>query len=447
MIFTTDHGLAFPGAKATLTDRGIGVLLIVRGPGGFTGGKVSDALVSQVDIFPTICDLLGIERPEWVRGGRCCRWRAGGRRGQRRGVCGDHVPRRLRAAARGAHEALQVHPALRQRPRGPVLAEHRRQPQQGLPARPRAGRARRCPSEELYDLVFDPNEAHNIVDDPSREIAAELRARLQALDGGDRRSAARRAGRAGCRARRSTCRPALAVRARRRWCLMPHGLVLQTQADAPAGLLGELGAHARHSRSTSSAPTRDERLPGPARLRTFVVALGSGATAAGGGPAWVEERDRVAARGRRRRRSRSSASASARRRSPPRSAAACTGCRSPRSAGSRSRRVDADRVPSGPWLAWHEDGFTLPPLAYELARNAFGVQAFCHCRHLAVQFHPEVTPAIVARLGGRRPRRPRARGHHARGRSTPAPTARGSRRASRRRSCSTASPPGPGSRR
>ena len=24
------------------------------------------------------------------------------------------------------------------------------------------------------------------------------------------------------------------------------------------------------------------------------------------------------------------------------------------------------------------------------------MQAFCHCRHLAVQFHPEVTPAIVA---------------------------------------------------
>jgi GMP synthase-like glutamine amidotransferase len=38
----------------------------------------------------------------------------------------------------------------------------------------------------------------------------------------------------------------------------------------------------------------------------------------------------------------------------------------------------------------------LPPLAYELASNAFGVQAFCHCRHLAVQFHPEVTPAILA---------------------------------------------------
>src|SRR3712207_5287209 len=68
VIFTTDHGLAFPGAKATLTDRGIGVLLILRGPGGFHGGRVSDALVSQIDLFPTICELAGIDRPSWLQG-------------------------------------------------------------------------------------------------------------------------------------------------------------------------------------------------------------------------------------------------------------------------------------------------------------------------------------------------------------------------------------------
>ena len=62
VILTTDHGLAFPGAKATLTDRGLGVLLIMRGPGGFHGGRVSDALVSQIDLYPTICELAGIER-------------------------------------------------------------------------------------------------------------------------------------------------------------------------------------------------------------------------------------------------------------------------------------------------------------------------------------------------------------------------------------------------
>jgi len=38
VICTTDHGVAFPGSKATLTDRGTGVMLIIRGPGAFAGG-------------------------------------------------------------------------------------------------------------------------------------------------------------------------------------------------------------------------------------------------------------------------------------------------------------------------------------------------------------------------------------------------------------------------
>src|SRR5215218_2085852 len=50
VILTTDHGIPFPGAKATLTDRGLGVMLIVRGPGGFHGGRVSEVLVSQIDL-------------------------------------------------------------------------------------------------------------------------------------------------------------------------------------------------------------------------------------------------------------------------------------------------------------------------------------------------------------------------------------------------------------
>src|SRR5947209_8698409 len=62
VIFTTDHGMPFPGAKATLYDRGLGVMLIVRGPPPFQGGHVVDALVSHIDLFPTVCDYLEIDR-------------------------------------------------------------------------------------------------------------------------------------------------------------------------------------------------------------------------------------------------------------------------------------------------------------------------------------------------------------------------------------------------
>jgi arylsulfatase A-like enzyme len=68
VIVTTDHGLASPFMKCNLTGHGTGVMLMIRGPEGFTGGKVTDSPVSHVDIFPTICDVAGITAPEWLEG-------------------------------------------------------------------------------------------------------------------------------------------------------------------------------------------------------------------------------------------------------------------------------------------------------------------------------------------------------------------------------------------
>jgi len=68
LICTTDNGPSFPGMKGSLSDLGIGVMLIMRGPGGFNGGRVLDSLVSQVDILPTLCDVLGVKAPMWAQG-------------------------------------------------------------------------------------------------------------------------------------------------------------------------------------------------------------------------------------------------------------------------------------------------------------------------------------------------------------------------------------------
>jgi GMP synthase-like glutamine amidotransferase len=58
-------------------------------------------------------------------------------------------------------------------------------------------------------------------------------------------------------------------------------------------------------------------------------------------------------------------------------------------------------VPDGPWLSWHDDELLPPPGAEVLAANESGVQAYRVRRHAGVQFHPEVTPEIVAAWGAK----------------------------------------------
>lgn len=66
--------------------------------------------------------------------------------------------------------------------------------------------------------------------------------------------------------------------------------------------------------------------------------------------------------------------------------------------------ADPALVPAGPWLEFHGDQCHPPREAQVLAHNDLGVQAFRLGRHLAVQFHPEVDRAQLARwldAGGR----------------------------------------------
>ncbi|MEZ0283612.1 MAG: sulfatase [Thermoleophilia bacterium] len=177
VICTTDHGMPFPGAKATLTDRGIGVFLIMRGPGGFRGGRVVDALVSQVDIFPTVCDLAGIPPPHWLQGRSMLPLLRGA------GEIREEV------FAEGTyHAAYEPQRAIRTRRwkyirrfddrRTPVVVNTDDGPAKN--AWLAAGWAERAvPPEELYDLVLDPAEGENLIDrDEHAEVARDLRARL-----------------------------------------------------------------------------------------------------------------------------------------------------------------------------------------------------------------------------------------------------------------------------
>jgi N-sulfoglucosamine sulfohydrolase len=180
VISTTDHGIAFPAMKCNLTVHGTSVYLIMRGPGGFTGGKVCDAMISHMDLYPTICELLNIEAPHWLQG------------------------RSLMPVIRGEKE--QIHDELfaevnyhaAYEPKRAVRTQRfnyiRHFGDRKFPVLPNCDdslsknvwlkhgwKNQIVPHELLFDTVFDPNETRNLVADPAyAHVLEEMRARLDA---------------------------------------------------------------------------------------------------------------------------------------------------------------------------------------------------------------------------------------------------------------------------
>lgn len=178
VISTTDHGVAFPRMKCNLEDFGMGVSLIIRGPQGFARQIVNDSLISHIDVFPTLCDALGIAHPAWLTGK-------------------SFLPV-LRGEASEGNDAVfsevTFHAAYE--PKRAVRTKRykyiRRYGNKQTPVLPNCDdglskslwleygwKTHRLPEESLYDLVFDPAENNSLVTDASlTSVLADMRTRL-----------------------------------------------------------------------------------------------------------------------------------------------------------------------------------------------------------------------------------------------------------------------------
>lgn len=180
VICTTDHGIAFPRMKCNLHDSGTGVMLIMRGPGGFTGGRVCDSMVSHVDIFPTICDLLAIEHPEWLEGKSIMPWVERGEniRDEVFAEVNFHASvEPMRSIRTDRFKYIRRYDGRR----GPVLPNTDDSLSKKLWTDNNWDKIT-PDSEMLFNLVFDPNETNNLTTCAEmKQVLEEMRERLKRM--------------------------------------------------------------------------------------------------------------------------------------------------------------------------------------------------------------------------------------------------------------------------
>jgi arylsulfatase A-like enzyme len=163
VLVTTDHGIPFPLNKATLHDRGTGVLFMLRAPGG-KGVERSDALVSHLDLFPTVCELGHLDAPHWLQGESLVPVLAG-KDTEREALFLEttyHVDYEPSRAIRTRTHKLIMHLEHNIRSESNVDKSRLKEwvKQQGF-------FEDKLPKVELFDLVSDPNERHNLASEVS----------------------------------------------------------------------------------------------------------------------------------------------------------------------------------------------------------------------------------------------------------------------------------------
>jgi arylsulfatase A-like enzyme len=180
VLFTTDHGIAFPYMKCDLRDGGMGVSLITRFPEGHRAGEAEDAMVSTMDLFPTFCEYLDAPVPEWVEGPSLLPLVRGDADSVRERVFSEvtyhaaYEPKRCVRTDRYKYVrrfdeeyTREVGPNTDDGPSKRFLTE-------------RGFLDRERPREALYDLYHDPNERENLIEDPAhRDVREALSGRLR----------------------------------------------------------------------------------------------------------------------------------------------------------------------------------------------------------------------------------------------------------------------------
>lgn len=189
VVFTTDHGLALPAGKCNLTDAGLEVALILRGPRdclALRGGRSVTPMVSHLDVFPTLCEVAGVEPPAWLEGRSLLPLAAGRAQTLHEALFAEinvhGIPQPDRSVRTEHHKLIRrwstPDDVLNNTDDRPVRGAQR---DAGWPHRFPTGRPLAPPATDvLFDLRLDPTERFDRSEDPAyQHVYRDLADRLE----------------------------------------------------------------------------------------------------------------------------------------------------------------------------------------------------------------------------------------------------------------------------
>lgn len=192
VVYLSDNGIPWPGAKTTLYEPGIHLPLLVSSPAQSQRGGVCNAMVSWVDVAPTMLEWAGVKPPKSMAGRSFLQ------------VLDEENPAGWDRvfASHVFHEVTMYYPVRMIRTRKYKYLLNIAHPLeypfasdlwgseswQGVLRRKDDRYGRRSveallhrPAEELYDLQADPDEARNLAADPAHaDVLREMRRDLKA---------------------------------------------------------------------------------------------------------------------------------------------------------------------------------------------------------------------------------------------------------------------------
>lgn len=193
VIYLSDNGIPFPGAKTNLYEPGMRLPLVIRSPDQKRPGLVSRAMVTWADLTPTILDYAHASGPSYKMHGRSMM-----------PILDQESPDGWDEiyASHTFHEITMYYPMRVIRTRRykyilnlaypldfPFASDlYASDTWQGVLRRKAKMYGSRTveaylhrPRNELYDLQADPHEVHNLAGDPQHaKVLAELQAKLKA---------------------------------------------------------------------------------------------------------------------------------------------------------------------------------------------------------------------------------------------------------------------------